>query len=301
MRARRRPRAAMRRGGRRRLAMARRAAVLSRQRDADQFFDVTQIGQFLTTGDQRDRDPFGAGARGTADAMDIGFGNVGKIEIHHMRDAIDIDAAGGNVGGDQRADFAGAERGEHPLAVILRLVAMDGVGGDAGAREAFHHLVGAMLGPRENQRAIDRLLLEKLGQKCRFGRVIDLDDALGDAFDRRSHRRHRDPCWVANMASASSAISLGIVAEKNSVCRLTGNLATIFLMSLMKPISSMRSTSSSTRNSTWPSLSPLLCTRSSRRPGVATMISTPGITERTWRPIGTPPMASVELRRTWRP
>src|SRR6202022_3961651 len=64
-----------------------------------------------------------------------------------------------------------------------------------------------------------------------------------------------------SIASASSAMSFGIVAEKNSVCRLTGNFETIFRMSLMKPMSSMRSASSSTRNSTWPSFSPLLCTR----------------------------------------
>ena len=50
-----------------------------------------------------------------------------------------------------------------------------------------------------------------------------------------------------------------------------------------------------------PSLSPLLWTRSSRRPGVATRTSTPCITARTWRPIGTPPIASAELMRRWRP
>ena len=70
-------------------------------------------------------------------------------------------------------------------------------------------------------------------------------------------------------------MSFGMVAEKNSVCRLIGSLATILRMSLMKPMSSMRSASSSTRNSTWLSFKPLLCTRSSRRPGVATSTSTP--------------------------
>ncbi len=77
----------------------------------------------------------------------------------------DVDAAGGNVGGDQGADLAGTERGQHPLTVILRLVAMDRVGGDAGPCEALHHLVRAVLGAGEDQRAIDRLLLEKLCQQ----------------------------------------------------------------------------------------------------------------------------------------
>ena len=54
-------------------------------------------------------------------------------------------------------------------------------------------------------------------------------------------------------------MSFGMVAEKNSVCRSIGSLATILRMSWMKPMSSMRSASSSTRNSTWPSFSALLC------------------------------------------
>ena len=84
-----------------------------------------------------------------------------------MADAVDVDAAGGNVGGDQRADLAGAECRQHPLAVVLRLVAVNGVGGDAGPGEALHHLVGAMLGAGEDQRAVDRLLLQQLRQQAR--------------------------------------------------------------------------------------------------------------------------------------
>ncbi len=105
-------------------------------RDADQPLDVAQIAHLLGAGDQRDRDAVGAGARGAADAVDIGFRDVGQVEIDHMADAVDVDAAGGDVGGDQRADLAGAERRQHALAVVLRLVAVDGVGVDAGLGQA---------------------------------------------------------------------------------------------------------------------------------------------------------------------
>ncbi len=54
-----------------------------------------------------------------------------------MGDAVDVDAAGGDVGGDQRADVAGAERRQHALAVVLRLVAVDGVGRNAGLSRPF--------------------------------------------------------------------------------------------------------------------------------------------------------------------
>src|SRR5439155_15497064 len=41
--------------------------------------------------------------------------------------------------------------------------------------------VRAMLGPGKHQRAIDRFLFQELGEDGRFGREIDLNDALGDA------------------------------------------------------------------------------------------------------------------------
>ena len=129
--------------------------------------------------------------------MDIGLRHVGKIEIHHVADAIDVNAAGGNVGGDQGADLAGAECRQHPLAVVLRLVAVNGIRGDAGPCEALHHLVRAMLGPGKDQRAVDRLLLQKLRQQGGLGRVVDLDDALGNALDGRGDRRHRHTGWIA--------------------------------------------------------------------------------------------------------
>jgi len=77
------------------------------------------------------------------------------------------------------------------------------------------------------------------------------------------------------MLPARWRISGGIVAEKNRVCLRMGTLATILRISFMKPMSSIRSASSSTRIST-------LCSRISRwfimsksLPGVATNMSTP--------------------------
>src|SRR5437588_12691597 len=92
-----RPSTSMRRRCRGRITMTwpmtRRAAVFPRQRDTNQAFDIAQIGKLLGARNQRDRDPLGAGPRGAADAMDVGFGHVGQIEIHHMADAIHLDAA----------------------------------------------------------------------------------------------------------------------------------------------------------------------------------------------------------------
>src|ERR1700753_872530 len=143
MRAWRWPTAPMLRGGRCRIALlaARRATVFAWERDADQALDIAQVAELLAACDERDRDTFGAGAGGAADAMHIGLGHVGQIEIYDVADGVDIEAACGDVGCDQRADLAGAECRQHALTVVLRLVAMDGIGGDPGLFHALHHLV----------------------------------------------------------------------------------------------------------------------------------------------------------------
>src|SRR3546814_10053970 len=67
-----------------------------------------------------------AGAGGTADAVHVAFRHVRQLEVHHMADAGDVDAAGSNVGGNQHADAASLEIGQGTLALALRLVAVDG-------------------------------------------------------------------------------------------------------------------------------------------------------------------------------
>ena len=72
-------------------------------------------------------------------------------------------------------------------------------------------------------------------------------------------------------------ISVGMVAVKNSVCRVNGTSLQIRSISGMKPMSSMRSASSITRSSTPVSSSPPRSVWSSNRPGVAIRTSTPRV------------------------
>ena len=91
------------------------------------------------------------------------------------------------------------------------------------------------------------------------------------------------------MAPASWAISFGMVAEKNKVCRFAGMVETMRRMGTMKPRSSMWSASSSTRISTPLRVTAPSCMWSISRPGVATSTSTPFATALAWRGLGTPP------------
>ncbi len=98
----------------------------------------------------------------------------------------------------------------------------------------------------------------------------------------------------SRMPSARRRISFEKVALKSRFWRRGGSSARIFRMSRMKPMSSIRSASSRTRISTrdrsivrWP-------TWSSSRPGVATTISGPARSARTWASKPTP---AVDDRR----
>ena len=101
--------------------------------------------------------------------------------------------------------------------------------------------------------------------------------------------------------STSWEISRGMVAEKNRVCFFRGSQVRIFFTSWMKPMSSIRSASSSTKISSWlTSMKPWLC-RSSSRPGVATRMSQPAWMASTWGFWPTPPKMTTLLRARWAP
>ena len=89
--------------------------------------------------------------------------------------------------------------------------------------------------------------------------------------------------------SASRRISSENVAEKSRFWRFTGSRARIFRMSRMKPMSSIRSASSSTRISTRERSMVRWFTWSRSRPGVATTISGPARSARTCGSNPTPP------------
>mmetsp|Transcript_5482 Transcript_5482/g.16626 ORF Transcript_5482/g.16626 Transcript_5482/m.16626 type:complete len:253 (+) Transcript_5482:83-841(+) len=81
--------------------------------------------------------------------------------------------------------------------------------------------------------------------------------------------------WLTTNCDAIALTSRGHVALKNSVCRALGSARTIFWICGSKPMSSMRSASSSTRYETWPRRIWPASRKSFRRPGVAMTMATP--------------------------
>ena len=71
---------------------------------AEKAFEPAQVG-FVITRDEADGVADRLRPPGTADAMHVIFGLRREVEINHVRDAVDVDATGRNVGGDQDANL----------------------------------------------------------------------------------------------------------------------------------------------------------------------------------------------------
>src|SRR5215216_2496648 len=114
---------------------------------------------------ERQGDARGAGTRGAADAMDVALGVGRQLVVDDVRDARDVDAARGEIGGDQHAGAAAAEVVERLLAGVLRLVAVDRLGAHATILERLGDAIGAALGAGEDDDALERLVVQQVAQQ----------------------------------------------------------------------------------------------------------------------------------------
>src|SRR5699024_2109936 len=94
----------------------------------------------------------GAGAGGTAGAVQVGLVLGRRVEVHDEGDVVDVDAAGGDVGGHQHRDGTVGETGERVGAGGLALVTVQAGGVDADAAQLLHLTVDAVPGAHEHDR-----------------------------------------------------------------------------------------------------------------------------------------------------
>src|SRR5471030_2995443 len=71
-------------------------------------FDALDVHAFSVV-HQRDRQAVAAGAAGAADAVEVVFRELRQVVVEHVGDRRHVDAAGGDVGGDQDLDLATAQ------------------------------------------------------------------------------------------------------------------------------------------------------------------------------------------------
>ena len=130
---------------------------------------------------ERDDEALLAGAAGAAGAVQVRLVLVGRVGLDHQGDVVDVDAAGGDVGRDQRADAAARELLERAGAARLVQVAVDALGADARVVEHVGEHLGERAGAREHEllagtgRELDQHLL-----------LVALIHEQHDVLDRRA-------------------------------------------------------------------------------------------------------------------
>ena len=161
------------------------------EQEADVLFDLQQeLAVFA--GDKGAGDAFGAHAAGAADAVDVFLGGFGDIVVDDVGNRGDVEAAGGDIGGDQAGEFAFAELPQGLFAAGLREVAVNGTGGELFAFQHFGHAVGLVLGFTEHHHLFRLLGFDKVGQHRGLFILVDGDEFLIDFIDghRLGHGVH---------------------------------------------------------------------------------------------------------------
>ena len=82
--------------------------------------------------------------------MDEVFRYLRKIEIHHMRDAIDVNSARGHVSSNQYAITTLLETSKRLVSLILCTITVNTGSFDSERGQILCELVGSVLCPRKN-------------------------------------------------------------------------------------------------------------------------------------------------------
>ena len=149
----------------------------------DESLQCAQVVGFVGT-DQTDRVTHGIGPPGAADPMDVVFGSRRKIEVHHVRDAVHIDAPGRDVGRHENAHGSALELGQGPQTLVLRPVGMQRRGADPTLLEPPGDPIGPVLHAGEHQHHFEGGIAEQLLQQGGLEMTRHLVDRLGDRLGR---------------------------------------------------------------------------------------------------------------------
>ncbi len=114
-----------------------------------------------------------------------------------MRQLVDVQAAGGDVGGHEDANRVGLEVGQRLGAGILALVAVDRRSRQAVLFEVLGQAVGAMFGTGEDQHLLPGALGDQVGEQGALVAGGNAENPLLDTLDRGVRRCDLDAFRVA--------------------------------------------------------------------------------------------------------
>ena len=106
------------------------------------------------------------GTAGPADAVDIILGVHGEVVVYDVGNSIDIDSAGGDVGGNQDPDLAGLKSTESTNSLILGTIGMQRGRADTGAFQFSRHTVGTVLGSRKHENHVHGRIAQEVPEQA---------------------------------------------------------------------------------------------------------------------------------------
>ena len=118
-------------------------------------FSIARERLVVGRGHERDRGAGAAGAAGAADAVDVIFGMMRHVEIEDVADFGNVEAAGGDIGGDQERCLALAELLERGRARRLVHVAVQRDGAEAVTHQRFVQQRDFALAVAEDDRVLE--------------------------------------------------------------------------------------------------------------------------------------------------
>ena len=162
----------------------------------DEANDVAHVVALVAFVDHGDGYAFTSSTPRAANAVHVGFADVGDFEVDDVADTFHVDAAGSDVRGHKNSDFAFAERVHRLFPLGLAFVAVNRFSADVVLFQVAHHLVGAVLGAREHQGGVHLGTVEDVYEEIALGALADKQHALVDRFCRTAHAGHFDPDGV---------------------------------------------------------------------------------------------------------
>ena len=114
---------------------------------------------------ERERVACALRASRATDAMDVGVSSVRHVEVDDVRDALHVEAARRNVGGDHDAEMSALETAKRLLTLSLRAIAVQARDAMTRVRDLTRQLFGAMFGACEDQHRFGGSLFEQLQQQ----------------------------------------------------------------------------------------------------------------------------------------
>ncbi|MNS60168.1 hypothetical protein D3C72_931490 [compost metagenome] len=169
-----------------------------RNRLADVVLDTANLVALGVRG-QRERQAAATGAAGTADTVHVVFGLHRQVEVDGVADALHVDAAGGNVGGNQNTQLAALQLRQRTGALALVHVAVQGSGGKALVGQAIGQVVSATLGGREDDGLIQLGVAQHVIQQLHLvAGIVRVQQALRDVGVLFLGAGHLDTLRVAH-------------------------------------------------------------------------------------------------------